>query len=734
MFGLEPYFSLPLVGLLIILCGALAFWTVYRFRGLVPGRFLATLGGLRLLALLALLALLINPFFESTRPDPNAFRVVVLADFSGSMETRDLSDGRLSRADLLQRWLDPSPDGILQPLREADFMIEKRAFAEEAIPLPPGPPSPLPGLTAIGDVLSHELDRREDDLPEIGAVVILTDGHSNRGRAPIEAARRYRDRGIPITAIGIGNDEEKREVSLRFTENRLSVTRGESVTLRAEAHNPTRETREIQVQITDDDGVLQSETLTLPPESSTTLSQSVTPWQSPFQMYRLSGTITGDPDSPNLLDYAAVEIRDRDTFRLLYLGGAMTPEFRFLRRTVESSDELSLEAIIRTGPNRFFENLDASRRAAFSEAHENGDNALPVPTEPGFLFAFDGIIVDSRILFELPSATVDQLSRFADQRGGGLLFLGPVEAIPTPLERILPILETQAQLTFRRSSLYIEPAPVFSRIDGGSLFRSPRPFLPEESTVHWVTRWKRGARPIIADNEGERALLVAQAYGAGRVAYLGMETSWRWRLESDQGLQHHQQFWQNLLVWLSSQGKPRLRIPDHGASLPLYEERELAIEVLGSDFRPAREGDLSVRVEDPSGETEIFPLTPSFAQPGRFTVPFTPQQAGEYRLRFRIDLPDGEQLEREAFFLASAMGRELENVAYREDVLRDLARLTEGRFISGESLRPLRDLPLREDLPVREERHYLAFNWFFLLLLALPLLYEWYLRRTHGLR
>ncbi|MCH8475803.1 MAG: VWA domain-containing protein [Opitutales bacterium] len=732
--GIDPYFPWFLTLLAVVLAILLFGLTLYRYWGLVAPRFLGKLAALRLVALAAVVFLILNPYIEKSEPDPDNFRIVLLGDASGSMETADLADGQMTRAEVLERWIRNRPDSPLRPLRDKNYFLEPRIFSETARPLPPGDSlQALPGLTAIGDVLHAELDRPEGELPELGAVLLLSDGHSNYGASPMEAARRYRDRGIPISTVGIGHPEDSGRFEIGFRRPRQTITRGESTQLVATLRNQTDREQTTEVTLSDEDEEIFRETITLAAGEEEEISERVTPWRSPFQVYRLEATFPDEPERRAEIDYSVVELQDRATFRILYLGGTLSMEYRFLRRAIRQADALSIEAVIQTGEQTFFQALEESL-ADYETSSQNSETPSPLPTDPSFFFNYDTLLVDTRILFDLPEETLEALVSFADQRGGGLLFTGPLESVPSPLERILPIRSTERGISPRRYRLDIEPAPVFTEIDGSVLFRSPYPFVPEEKTVNWSTEWKRGARPIVKERDGERALLLAQAYGAGRVAFLGSESTWRWRMESDTGFRQHQQFWENLLTWLSSQGKPRTQVPAHGQRFSLNEPMEMAIEILGADFRPAREGDVRVTVESPDGDRDVYTLTPSFARPGRFSAPFTPQEFGEHRLRFRIDLPDGEQLDEEAWFLATPTGREMDDVTYREDVLRDLARLTGGEFYVGEDFRRVEDLPVSERVPVRVEPHFLAHNFILFLFLFLPMLYEWYLRRSHGLK
>ena len=65
-------------------------WGLWRFRHVVSVSYLLWLLLLRLCAAIVVLIILLQPFREVARPDPESFRIAVLADTSQSMSVRDL--------------------------------------------------------------------------------------------------------------------------------------------------------------------------------------------------------------------------------------------------------------------------------------------------------------------------------------------------------------------------------------------------------------------------------------------------------------------------------------------------------------------------------------------------------------------------------------------------------------------------------------------------------------------
>src|SRR5260370_624295 len=82
---------------------------------------------------------------------------------------------------------------------------------------------------------------------------------------------------------------------------------------------------------------------------------------------------------------------------------------------------------------------------------------------------------------------------------------------------------------------------------------------------------------IVDDNEKQsaeerqgrdNALAALQNYGLGRVLYLGVDSTWRWRYRI--GDTYHHRFWSQIIRWAASD-KPQTRF---GTRAPVYAEGE----------------------------------------------------------------------------------------------------------------------------------------------------------------
>lgn len=678
---------------------------------------------MRAAAFAGVFLLLINPYRLSEEPDPEGFHVAVLVDASGSMEQRDVRGGELSRLDLIQRWLDEEEPSPISALTRQEYSLQTYVFAEETLPYAGGPLQPLPGGTAIGDALLHAV---RDPARQPAAVLLLSDGHSNAGASPMEAARTLQQRGVPVTAIGIGSLRPPGEISARFARSRFQGEQHSPLRLPLVLSNTRSTGAHVDLELHDRyDAVVAQKSVTIPAGADSFEEDfTVIPERSGGEGYRLVMRKEGEPDQT---DIAAVEVSEPEVFRVLYLSARPAPELRFLQQATREAEQIGIETIVRTGPEMFLHKL--AKRI---------DESIPpnaFPDEASFYNEYDAILIDAPSISDL-NTDGEIFKEFVARRGGGILFIGqPPDELLEAYRTLLPIAEWERIHPSSRQPLYLETAPVFSEIAGGSLFQAPRLFLPDNAPVTVAREPKLGARLLaeVANGAGP-VVMNAHAYGAGRVAWLGIDNSWQWRMATENGMRQHELFWNNLIVWLASNRKPRLNFPSHGQRFPLAADIDLGGDVMGADFRPATDARIQATITSPGNETQQVDLTPSFRQAGRYEAEWQPRETGEYRVAYTIEFPDGERIEEQSFFVVSHHGLEQQSTAYREELLRDITRVTGGQFFHYSEARRLNLPPLSDEVPTKPQRHYLAGHWLFFLVIAAALCGEWYFRRKIGLR
>ena len=190
-FSTGTFLGLSLIVIILagILCGLAWHRSGYRKQT----------GGLELLrfVLICLVVVTLNQpeWLQTQLPDQRS-TLAVLWDKSNSMKTRDViethegSGQPKSRAETIEPLLSET---VWKPAGAEDLRVVFEPFSSQL-----DPPEEATDLNA-------GLSKVLDAYPNLRGVVLLSDGDWNIGNSPVEAATRFRMRGIPVFAVGIGS-------------------------------------------------------------------------------------------------------------------------------------------------------------------------------------------------------------------------------------------------------------------------------------------------------------------------------------------------------------------------------------------------------------------------------------------------------------------------------------------------------------------------------------------------
>lgn len=696
---------------------------------------------LRLAGLLALLIALWDPVTLRRIPDPQAFRMAVLADNSASMNTPDAPEGR-TRRQQLQRWLEGSDGhpGLLASLRGRTDNLQVAFFADQPRPWDGRfPENSSSGPTAVGRALQWPLQEGSGMAPDLGAVLLLSDGINHEGPGPLDLARSYAAEGIPVSVIGYGSPRQPGDLSVRFARPRARMEENSPGSVTVTVSNQFRGERETQLRLFRGEEELHAQSIRIDAGTESVVEIPYTSGRPGVETLRaVLDAVPEDRNPATDTAYALRQVVGDGVTDLLYLAANPGWEFRQLRVLADESATLRLHSVVKVDEERFFrrdagsdENAtDASGRKVLSE----------LPTDADFYLDKDLLILDAPLLQQSSPAFRQMLVRFVGTRGGGLLLLptggrDPLADLPAEVLSLFPVRETRPLPLPEAASLQVEAHPLFSDLSGGALLGNPPLTVAAGTRLQIPSRLSRAARQPVRLRGQNQPVLAIQAYGAGRTAYMAGTFAWNWSLASERGAQRHRDFYQGLLGWLATGGKQRLETPLNSRLTSLDESTALDIRLLGADYEPRMDARVSATLTAPDGSAREVALQPDLGQPGHYRASVELSQPGAYRAEYRAVFPNGEELLREAWFSASPTGPEQIDVRPREQILRDLARITGGRFFPGERIEAISEqIPVSAAVPRRVDRFSWTRTWPFLLLGAALLLAEWWLRRRLGLR
>lgn len=142
--------------------------------------------------------------------------LILAIDVSGSMAVNDMVPTRMDAAkQAAHQFIDGLPEdlqvglvyfkeyaSVKTPLTRDHDLVRRGVNQLEAR-----------GGTAVGEAIHAALDQLAlYDQEGVGLIVLLSDGESNQGRPPIDAAKRAQEIGVPVYSVGIG----QRGVTMRI--------------------------------------------------------------------------------------------------------------------------------------------------------------------------------------------------------------------------------------------------------------------------------------------------------------------------------------------------------------------------------------------------------------------------------------------------------------------------------------------------------------------------------------
>ncbi len=455
-----------------------------------------------------------------------------------------------------------------------------------------------------------------------------------------------------------------------------------------------------------------------------------------------------------------------DRVRVLYIEQVPRTESAFIARAWRGDEALEIT-------QQFLFDDDVLAKAA---------------REGGEVFSGYDVVMIGRVRGRIQRSVLETLVRTVTERGAGLLLAGGSdlfnrdEYAATPLGDICPV-----DFVLRGSSRNGQPRfipteaglrhPILQGVAATPDDRGASPRANERGL------WERlpplgGAAPlgtprpaavVLAADEMDRPLLVAQEAGRGRCVAAGWESTWPWALASDEGSEVHRRMWRKLVVWLANRRPRAWVVPDQGeyalAMLAGGERRvrvRAGVAALEALVPAAPQGalrvSLTLRRADES-DSQVKPtavaLTPNGAEwTAQLPDPGTNRPAlaaGTYLLEFQARIGDGsaaatasiteEELTAQARFLIVA--EDIEKRVPNADLalLRDAAERTRA---SGGNYREVARLPELLDELGRQDRRdrvetparyelLTGDPWGLLLWLVAAVGVEWAVRKRSGM-
>jgi hypothetical protein len=694
-----------------------------------------------------------------------AFRARAL---EGTGASGSVAVGALTRFDALPRWervqamlLQGAPQSLLAKLaanhdvrlfdlRGSDARELWRPSARNST-LPQALPKPEGDTTD----LSTGIEDRVGELGETvrAAAVLISDGQHNEGGSPVELAKLFAARQMPVFAIGVGSQTPPRDVAIIKVDAPASVFYQDRVRGEIVLKDDLAPGQAFKLTITDGNAVLWEQSL---------VSENKAVRKVPFDFsikasvdkrigaqrdgeVRVAGVPVelqvaisqADSDREPLNNTGSLRLRAVTQKRkVLIVDGRSRWETRYLRNLFDRDEQWEVTSVIAgTKPGE--------------PGISRGDKPDQFPNDSAILETYD-LIIFGEVPKELWRG--DELKWIADfvaQRGGAIVFIDGArrrlrEYGETPLAALFPVDVREGGISDRLAKLVLTPrgqsAAAFHL--GGDSSQSSEQWgaLP---VPHWIARaTPRPGAEVLLEGVTNGAvqkrwpLIVERSFGAGKVLYHAFDESWRWRFEV--GDLHHVRYWN--------------QAANSVAELPFaVRDRFVSLDAGPITYHPRESADLRVRLRDGEGKPVSNAAVDAVLyrngnkagtirlaaadSGGLYRGTTAPLEPGDYEVGVEsVAIAARDTRARTQFKVAPEETGELTALNLNEDLLKQIAAASGGAYLREEDAPRLADLlaPLTHGRIVESDTVLWQSYWWFLPVIAL-LTVEWILRKRVGL-
>ncbi|MDZ4744745.1 MAG: hypothetical protein SGJ05_01945 [bacterium] len=338
---------------LVLAATGVAVWS-YRYANPDPGpRMRVLLIALRSLGLALLLITLFEPLIRITRSDEMRPRVAVAIDVSKSDTLNDAAGNRATSVRTAIKTLLPELESAGWSLEDVDlYLFDESVRSISRDTLGDGGVLQFRGLrTDIAAALRGITNRSED--ANYGAVVMITDGNTNTGEAPLYVAERS---AMGVYSVGIGDSVPPKDVAvLGILTNTVGYV-GRPLAVTAEVNASNTGDASTTVVLLDNGREVARETLALRRGfEKQSVNFSYTPTEAGMHKLTVSADgIAGEFTARNntLSDFVKV-LKDART--VVLIAGAPSPDVTFIKAALAADPTITVSTHILKQGTEFYE-------------------------------------------------------------------------------------------------------------------------------------------------------------------------------------------------------------------------------------------------------------------------------------------------------------------------------------------------------------------------------------------
>jgi hypothetical protein len=725
-----PAAQVGLLALLLLVPLGLIVWLYrYEMRLIAPAPAAGLLTLRMLMFLVIWVAIGLQPRVVGVRVEETPSRVRIAVDLSSSMDIADTEEG--NRKSAVAKILSREGRDLLRRIAER-HQVEIVGFHQRAVELTPD--QLLTQLSAVdaghsarATDFQQALDKATSSRAEpLLGIVLFSDGQHNVGPPPYARADELGKQGVPIFPVVIGPRTPPSDLLIMDVQAPARAFKNATVPIEVRCKATGMPAQDFTLEMQFAGKPVQAEHRSVVAHDGKDGIFSVRFQAKMEEVGTHALTIKADSSKGKEITLAnnnatrIIRVAD-DKAKVLLVDGEARWEYHYVAQALLRDEAIVLERVVFSQPRIGAlkeDQLDKARlpRTKLPEAK---------PELPDPLLDFDCVVLGDVAPDDLPGPERRRLEKFVAERGGTLIMVAGKRHMPLaynaaddPLVKMLPItqpreLKLDAGFTWRISGEgMLQP---FLQLEPGT-DKFNWPDLPKH---YWCVVGKpRPAASVLAvpvsdedvPADGDTGILVHQNYGFGRVLFVGIDSTWRWRYRV--GDAYHHRFWGQLARWSAAEkllpaGNRHIRFGPREPAYSEGQEVELAVrmgESLPPLARPALAQAKLLRKQD-DGTEEMVAVVPLAVNPRRPTVleaKIRDLPAGIYRMS--LDIPqyreqlaepngdnDGPKKGADVFRIWPRENGELLDLSANWDIMQSLADRSGGKLYTPADVDDLLD-------------------------------------------
>ena len=694
----------------VILLGG---YTVYVYRYTIPVISLARkilLISLRILAILLLLFIVFEPILTLAKKTIVEPINLIFADNSRSILIEDGTNRSSTIRNILQ---DSREHGLSDYAELSSFgsKISEVSFDSlEKINF-------LEGSTNFSKIFSEA----EQSERNISSIVIISDGVITDGSNPLYTAAKLK---LPVFTVGVGDTTKRNDVEIRNVLYNEFIYAETPTTIVASIANTGFAGSSINVSLYENDLLLEQKNITLNNDGIQNVEFTYTPKTGgEKKLSVIVSNTNGEFTFANNKKVFFINVLS-NKIKVLIVAGSPSPDLSFIKNSLKSDQNLTVNSVTQIGVNRFLEN--------------NNRDRLIDSADILFFTGFPSAEISEELIRKISGAISEKnkpffitLSRSTDFNKLKQL----QNELPFNINRIIPgDNEVQPYISVEESKNPLlqnnSPNPVSAWNNLPPVYQPNIEFkVKPESDV--ISKIKINNTPV------NKPLIVTRKLGGKRSMAIVAEDIWKWKLQTAvKDLDLFDRFILNSVKWLNtSEEQKQVTIKTSKKLYSLGEEIEFTGQVYDETFNPVSDAEVKVKINHGG---EAYDINLSSLGNGLYEGTFQTNKTGDYSFTGDALLDNKNLGSDEGSFNIGEVDIEMINPRMNYEFLTSLANQTGGEYFDASNyeqlfniLKRINERSSKEKIDVSEISLWSS-EWLMaavILLLGL----EWFLRKRAGM-